>query len=527
MLDILIKDGSVVDGTGRPAFKADVAIAGGRIVAVAPHVTQDAKQVIPASGLHVAPGFIDPHTHSDLTLLYDRRGMSKIRQGVTTEVIANCGVSAAPLAGAAIDETRADAVEYGVNLTWRTMAEYLDQVHKPGVGVNVVPLVGHNTVRGSVLGYDDVQPTPEQQTAMERLVAESMEQGARGLSTGLFYPPGFYAKTDEVIKLARVAARYGGIYATHIRSESDFLVDSVAEAIEIGDKAAIAVEVSHIKIEGYQNWGVMDELLAVLDDGVKRGVRLGCDQYPYVACSTWLGCILPYWAQQGGGKAVARRVADPQIRAGLSRDFVANRSDWDNRSGAREWSEILVVDCPGRREVQGMDVSQIAARDGKDALETAFDLIALSAGAVSAVYFDQTEENVRTLLRHPLVVVGSDGRALAAEGILGQRKVHPRSYGTFPRVLARYVRELAILSLEEAVRKMTAVTAERFGLSGRGTIKEGYWADIAIFDASTVADAATFAEPDRYAIGIPYVIVNGAVTINKEEHTGVLAGQVL
>jgi N-acyl-D-amino-acid deacylase len=271
----------------------------------------------------------------------------------------------------------------------------------------------------------------------------------------------------------------------------------------------------------------MDRLLAVLDDGVKRGVKLGCDQYPYVACSTWLGCILPYWAQQGGGKAVARRVADPEVRAGLISDFAANRSDWDNRSGVREWSEILVVDCPGRRAVQGMDVSQIARKDGKTPLDAALDLIALSEGAVSAVYFDQTEDNVRTLMRHPLVVVGSDGRALSPEGILGKRKVHPRNYGTFPRVLGRYVREQGVLSLEDAVRKMTSMTAARYGLSGRGVVKEGNWADITVFDATRVADAATFSDPDRYAVGIPYVIVNGAVAINKEEHTGVLAGQVL
>jgi N-acyl-D-amino-acid deacylase len=483
--------------------------------------------VIPAAGLHVAPGFSDPHTHSDLTLLYDRRGMSKIRQGVTTEVICNCGMSPAPLAGAAIAEIAADAVEYGVDASWRNMAEYLDHFRKPGVGVNVVPLVGHNTVRGCVLGYDDVQPTAEQQATMERLVAESMEQGAHGLSTGLFYPPGFYAKTDEVVGLARAAARFGGIYASHIRSESDFVIESVIEAIEIGEKAGIRVEIAHIKLEGYQNWGLMDKLLAALDNGVKRGVALGCDQYPYVACSTWLGCILPYWAQQGGGKAVAERVADPAVRKNLTQDFAANRSDWDNRSGVREWSEILIVDCPGRRDVQGMDVSQIAAKDGKDPLETAFDLIALSDGAVAAVYFDQMEQHVRTLMRHPLVVVGSDGRALSPEGVLGQRKMHPRSYGTFPRVLGRYVREHKILSLEDAVRKMTSVTAERYGLTGRGVLKVGNHADITIFDAGRVADAATFAEPDRYAVGIPYVIVNGAVAISQEQHTGALAGHVL
>ena len=362
---------------------------------------------------------------------------------------------------------------------------------------------------------------------MQRVVAESMEQGARGLSTGLFYPPGFYAKTEEVIGLAKVAARYGGIYASHIRSESDLLIESVAEAIEIGEKSGIRVEIAHLKAEGYQNWGLVDKLVATLDDGVKRGVKLGCDQYPYMACSSWLGCILPYWAQQGGHKDVSQRMADPATRAMLAQDFIQNRSDWDNRSGVREWNEILIVNCPGRHEVEGMDVAQIAAKDGKDPLIAAFDLIVVSDGAVGAVYFDQLEENVKTLMRHPLVAVGSDGRAVSPDGVLGERKMHPRYYGTFARVLGRYVREEKVLSLEQAVCKMTSMSAERYGLAGRGVIKAGNWADITVFDASRVKDAATFADPAQYAVGIPYVIVNGAVTIDQEQHTGVLAGQVL
>jgi N-acyl-D-amino-acid deacylase len=527
MLDILIKNGFVVDGSGSPAFPADVAIAGGRIIAVGTSPTQDARRVINAQGLHVAPGFIDPHTHSDLTLLSDRRGMSKVRQGVTTEVICNCGSSPAPVRGAAVAEIDAQAAREGVPVSWRSMAEYLDQFRKGGVGMNVVPLVGHNTVRGCVLGFDDVQPSPAQQADMERLVADSMEQGARGLSTGLFYPPGFYAKIDEVIGLAKAAARYGGIYASHVRSESDLLIEAVSEAIEIGEKAGLRVEVAHVKLEGYQNWGGIDKLLAVMDEGVRRGVRLGFDQYPYVACSSWLGCILPYWAQQGGNKAVGERMRHAGTRAILTKDFAEHPSDWDNRSGVREWSEILIVNCPGRQEVEGTDVAEIARQDGKDALQEAFDLIAVSEGAAAAVYFDQLEDNVRTLMQHPLVVVGSDGRAVSQDGVFGERKMHPRYYGTFPRVLGRYVREENILTLEQAVRKMTSVTAERFGLTGRGMIRTGNWADVVIFDAGRVIDAATFADPAQYAVGIPHVIVNGALTIDTERHTGVLAGQVL
>jgi len=527
MLDILIKNGFVVDGTGKPAFKADVGIAEGRISIVAEGIEQEAKRTIQAQGLHLAPGFIDPHTHSDLTLLADPRAESKIRQGVTTEVIGNCGFSPAPLLGAAVEEVRAEAELLGIDVTWTSMAEYLEHLRSPGTAVNVMPLVGHNTVRGSVLGFDDVQPTTEQQAEMERLVAEAMEQGARGLSTGLFYPPGFYAHTEEVIGLARVAARRGGIYASHIRNESDRLLEAIAEAIEIAEQAEIRVEVAHLKLSGYQNWKGADRLLASLEDARSRGVRVGCDQYPYAASATWLAAILPYWAQTGGAKAVAERLSDPEVRALLRKDWEENRAEWEDRGGMHDWTDLLITDCDPRPDVQGKNIAEIADAEGKDPLEAAFDLIVVSEGQVECVCFGQLEDNVRTLMRHPLVVVGSDGSALAPHGVLGQRKPHPRSYGTFPRVLGRYVREEKVLSLEEAVKKMTSVTAERFGLSDRGVIREGAWADLVLFDPQTVADRATFTDPHQYPVGIPCVIVNGVVVIDQGQHTGALPGQVL
>jgi len=527
MLDILIKNSVVVDGTGKPAFKADVGIAAGRIAVVAEGIEQKAKRTMEAQGLHLAPGFIDPHTHSDLTLLVDPRAESKIRQGVTTEVIGNCGSSPAPLLGAAVEEVRAEAKSVGLDVTWASMAEYLERLRKPGTAVNVVPLVGHNTVRGAVLGLDDVQPTPEQQAEMERLVAQTMEQGARGLSTGLFYPPGFYARTEEVIGLARVAARCGGIYATHIRSETNRLFEAVAEAIEIGKQAEIQVQISHVKLEGYRNWEGADRLLAMLEDARLRGVRVGCDQYPYTAGVSWLAYILPYWAQAGGAKAVGERLSDPEVRARLRKDWEENRAEWEDRGGMRDWTDILITDCVPRPDVQGKNMAEIAADEGKDPLETALDLIVVSEGQVECVCFGQLEDNVRILMRHPLVVVGSDGDALAPYGVLARSKPHPRYYGTFPRVLGRYVREEKVLSLEEAVKKMTSVTAERFGLSHRGVIREGAWADLVLFNAQTVADRATFTDPHQYPAGIPYVVVNGVVVIDQGQHTGALPGQVL
>jgi N-acyl-D-amino-acid deacylase len=527
MLDILIKNGTVVDGTGAAPFGADVGIAGGRIAVMAKGVSQEAARTIDARHLHVAPGFIDPHSHSDFPLLADPRAQSKIRQGVTTEVIGNCGYTPAPLKGAAIEEVSDKAKTFGLDITWRTMGEYLERLSNPGTALNVVPLVGHNAVRGSVVGFGDVRPTPDQQAEMERMVEEAMEQGARGLSTGLYYPPGYYARTEEVIGLARAAARHGGIYASHIRSESDLLLAAIEEAIEIGQAADIAVEIAHVKLEGYRNWQNIDRLLALLDDVQARGLRVGCDQYPYVACNTWLAGILPYWAQAGGYRAVAERLRNPDIRAQLRQDWDENRADWDNRSGVRDWTEVVVSDSWNRLDLLGRSIAEIAEEQGKDPLETCFDLIVTSEGLISCVWFTQREDIVQALMRHPLVVVGSDGSSLNPEGMPGQRKVHPRNFGTFARVLGRYVREEQVLSLEEAVKKMTSVTAERFGLTGRGVVREGAWADLTLFDAQTVVDTATFAGPHQYPEGIPYVLVNGKLVLDQGEHTGELPGRLL
>ncbi|MGC9334206.1 MAG: N-acyl-D-amino-acid deacylase family protein [Anaerolineae bacterium] len=527
MLDILIQGGTVVDGTGEPAFRADVGVAQGRIVALAAGIDQEAARVINAQGLHVAPGFVDPHTHSDLTLLVDPKAESKIRQGVTTEIVGNCGFSPAPVQRAAVDEVRADAEPLGLEVRWRSMEQYLAQMRKPGTALNVVALIGHNTVRGSVVGYADVQPSPEQQAAMEQVVTTAMAEGARGLSTGLFYPPGNYARTPEVVGLAQAAARLGGVYASHIRSESDGVLAAVAEAIEIGEQAQGQIEISHLKLSGYRNWHQIDRLVSLLDKVQSRGVPVGCDQYPYNASSSWLACMLPYWAQAGGAKAVADRLREPEVRTLLTRDYVENPGAWEDRGGMRYWKDVVVSDCETRPEVLGKSIAEIAENESTDPLQTALDLIIASEGQVACVWFDQLEENVQTLMRHPLVVIGSDGYALSPQGVLGRSKPHPRSYGTFPRVLGRYVREEKVMSLTEAVRKMTSTPAERFGLADRGVVRKGAWADLVLFDADTVADRATFTDPHQYPEGIPFVIVNGRLVIDQGNHTGALPGQVL
>ena len=527
MFNLVISGGTVVDGTGAPAFKADVGVAEGRVALVAGRIEQEAARVIDARGLHVAPGFIDPHTHSDLTLLADPLAQSKVRQGVTTEVIGNCGYSPAPVVGAALDEVTADAAPLDVRVTWSTMAGYFGSLVHQGISVNVVALVGHNTVRGCVLGYGDRQPSAEEQAAMERLTERALDEGARGVSTGLFYPPGFYAGTDEVVGLARRTAVRGGVYASHIRSEGDAVLEAVAEALAIGERSGAFVEISHLKLSGPRNPGMLDRLFTLLDEGVQSGVHFGCDQYPYAASSTWLIAMLPYWAQAGGAAVVARRLADPAVRTRLRRDWDEDRDGWKDRSGVDSWTKIVVSDCRVRPDVAGKSIAEIAVADGADPLETALDLIAISDGQVDCVWLDQSEDNVRAILCHPLVVVGSDGEAMSADSPVGGGQPHPRSYGTFPRVLARYVREQRALSLEEAVRKMTSLTAARFGLTDRGVVCAGARADLVVFDADRVADRATFDEPRRYPDGVPYVIVNGVPVVDEGQHTGMRPGRVL
>jgi N-acyl-D-amino-acid deacylase len=527
MLDLLVKNAEIIDGTGVPAYKADVGISEGRIILIAADIEQEAGRIIQADDLHLAPGFIDPHMHSDITLLVNRKAESSIHQGVTTEVIGNCGFSPAPLYGDAIEGILALSSGLDIEFNWKSMGEYLDRLRKPGTALNVVPLVGHNTVRSAVLGNDDVEPTPGQQVEMESLVAEAMEQGARGMSTGLFYPPGCYSRIKEVIQLAKVAAQQGGIYVSHIRSESDQVLESTQEAVEIGVQAGIPVQFSHVKISGHRNWDMIDELIVLLESDNARDAQLGCDQYPYHASSTFLYSILPYWAQEGGGKTIAGRMVVERTRDLLKKDWEENQVEWDDRSGVADWDGILITGCPSRPEIMGMTVAEIASQDGVDPLDAALDLISLDNAQAAVVYFDQSEDIVRKLMRNPIVGVGSDSLGTSPYGVLGQRGAHPRGYGTFPRVLGRYVREENLLSLEEAVRKMTSFPAERFNLIDRGVIREGAWADIVLFDAETVSDNATFTQPHQYPEGVPYVIVNGEVVISQGEHTGALPGQVL
>lgn len=527
MADILIRNAEIVDGTGAPRYRGDVRISGEKIEAIAPNLPADGREEIDASGLCLAPGFVDPHTHSDMTLLVDSKAESKIRQGVTTEVVGNCGSSPAPLIGAALEESRAEMDEYGLAPEWTDMAGYVDQLLSRGVALNVVPLVGHNTVRGAVLGYGDVQPDEDQLKAMQDLTRQAIRQGAKGMSTGLYYPPGFYAKTPEVIAVARAAAEEGGLYASHIRSESDTLFEAVDEAIEIGKGAGIDVQISHLKLEGEHNFAGADRLLEKIERANDGRNVVNCDQYPYVASNTWLAACLPNWAQAGGGKAVAARLKDEKIRAELRADYMKNKLDWDNRSGVTRWDQILLSNVPGREELNGKTLAEAAEVMGVDGLDALFDLIRDTDANVWAAYFDQLEENVQKLMQYERLMTSSDGSALAVSGPLGKGNPHPRNFGTFPRVLGRYVRELGVLSLEKAIHKMTQLPATMFRLAGRGVIREGAYADLVLFDPQTVIDRSTFGDSKQYPAGIPWVIVNGVPVIVRGEHSGRLPGKVV
>ncbi|MBN1315311.1 MAG: D-aminoacylase [Anaerolineales bacterium] len=527
MLDICIKNGLLIDGTGKPGFKADVGVSSGRIVLIEDEIEIESELTIPAGGLVVSPGFIDPHSHSDLTLLIDPRAESKIRQGVTTEITGNCGDSAAPLVGTARDELLKMVEPYHLDVTWSRFDEYLDRLRSPGIALNVASLVGHNTIRGCVLGYDDVQPSPDELEKMKHLAAEAMSGGARGLSSGLIYPPGLYARAEEVIELARTVAEHDGIYASHVRNESDKLLEAVDEAIEIGEKAGIRVEISHLKLEGYRNWEGADRLLEKIDRANQRCTPVAADQYPYNASSTWLGSILPAWLQAGGSETITKRLEDPGMRESLIQDYNQNLAEWENRGCMHDWSDVIISNITQRPELQGKTILEIANDWNQAPIETALDLIVMSEASAGCIFISQMEENVEKLMQHPSVSIGSDGEALSIEGLLSQSHPHPRSFGAFPRVLGRYVREKKMLSLETAVKKMTSQTAGWFGLKGRGVIAENAWADLVLFDPNEIIDAATFTEPHCYPKGIPYVIVNGRIVIERGEHSGVLPGMIL
>jgi len=531
MYEVLIRNGRVVNGTGNPWFRADLAIEKGRIAAIGRLADEPADIVIDAEGLVVCPGFIDMHSHSDLTLLINPLAESKVRQGVTTEVTGNCGSSAAPLNDLLREEilrTVPMVREAGLELTWSTLGEYGRLLEERGISLNVAPLVGNANLRVLALGFENRPPTQDELEQMKRILAQAMKEGAFGMSTGLIYPPSCYADTKELVELARVVAEYGGIYATHIRGEGATLIQAVREAIEIGEKAGVPVEISHHKASGRANWGRVRQTLRMMEEARERGVDVTCDVYPYTAGSTGLDALLPAGAYEGGVEKLLERLRDPEARRKIREEMMRS---WEDRGpdtlGAPEWSCIMISYCRGHPELEGRTIEEIARERNVDPFDLVFDLLIEEEASVGIVLFTMCEEDMRRVLVHPLSMIGSDSSARAPYGVLGKGKPHPRTYGTFPRILGRYVREERLLTLEEAIRKMTSLPAQKLGLRDRGVIHEGAWADLVILDPERVIDQATYQDPHRYPVGIEYVLVNGVIVIEREKHTKALPGRVL
>ncbi|HYR78102.1 MAG TPA: D-aminoacylase [Pyrinomonadaceae bacterium] len=527
--DLIIQNGRVIDGSGRPAFNADVAIKGDRIARVGNLGGARAKRTIDARGQIVAPGFIDMLGQSESFLLIDPRAMSKVMMGVTTEITGE-GESIAPLNDRILKEQEDFNRRYKLTVDWQTLGQYFNRLEKQGSGVNLGTFVGATQIREYVIGYDDRPPTPAELEQMRKLVADAMKDGALGVSTSLQYVPARFAKTDEIVELAKVAHQYGGIYITHQRSEANAIDDSMKEVFEIARRANIPAEIWHFKTAYKKNWGRMPEMLRRIEAARRQGLKITANVYPYVAGSTSLSACLPPWALEGGTDRMIARLKDPQTRARLKREITTDARDWENiYLGSGGPSGILIGSVTNRdlETWQGKRLSEIAAAQNKDPLDALLDFIIADHGQTGAIFFMMQESDMQAALKSPFVSICTDSGARATDGPLAGSKSHPRGWGTYPRILGRYVRDQHLMPLEFAIRKMTGLPASNVGLRNRGLLREGYFADITIFDPKTVIDRATFEEPNQYPVGINFVVVNGQIEVDQGRRTPALAGRVL
>jgi dihydroorotase/N-acyl-D-amino-acid deacylase len=527
--DLLIRNGLVVDGSGRPGYRADLAIKGDRIVQIGKLKNVAGVREIDAAGLVVAPGFIDMLGQSETYVLIDPRAMSKVMMGVTTEVTGE-GESIAPVNDRLIKEQEDFNKRYNLTIDWRTLDEYFKRLEKQGAGVNVATFVGATQLREYVVGFDNRPPTAAELEQMKQLVAGAMKDGALGVSTSLQYVPARFAKTNELVELAKVARQYGGIYATHQRSEANALDESLAEVFQIARQAQIPVEIWHLKTAYKKNWGRMPEVLAKIKRARAEGLDITADIYPYIAGSTSLSACLPPWALEGGTEKMLSRLKDSAIRERLKKEIQTDSKDWENiYLGSGGASGVLIGSVVNREldAMQGKRLSQIAEEQGKDPLDALFDLILADHGQTGAIFFMMSEDDMRTAMQAPFVSFCTDSGARANDGPLAGSKSHPRGWGSYPRILGRYVRDEHLLTLSQAVHKMTGLPAKRVGLRDRGLLLAGSYADITIFDPKTVIDRATFETPNQHPDGIKYVIVNGQVSVDDGKRTSILAGRPL
>jgi N-acyl-D-amino-acid deacylase len=527
--DLVITNGHIIDGTGSPWYSGDIGIRDGRIAAIGNLSAAAHKRALDAKGRVVAPGFVDMLGQSEATILVDPRLPSKIYQGITTEITGEGG-SAAPLNDAIITADRAGYEHYKINPDWRTFRQYFSRLGKQGMGINLASYVGATQVRRMVLGDADVQPTPEQLDKMKALVRDAMRDGAVGVSTSLMYAPAPYAKTEEIIALASEASKFGGIYATHMRNESDSVLESIDEAVRIGREARIPVEIWHFKVAGKANFGHMPELVARVNKARAEGVDVEADTYAYTAWFNSMSAFVPAWAHDGGDAKLIERLKDPATRARIRKDMETPSKDWDN-----EWDEISgpqdvmisVVQNPALKKFQGKRLTEVAIALNQDPMDALFDLLIEDKAFTECAVFGMSEPDVALALQQPWVSVDNDSSGTSPEGILGEEHPHPRAYGTFPRILRKYVREEKKLTLEEAIRKFSALPAQRMRLTDRGVLKLGMWADVVVFDPETVRDVATFDDPNRLSEGMEYVLINGVPVVENGKMTGALPGKVL
>jgi N-acyl-D-amino-acid deacylase len=527
--DLVITHGHIIDGTGSPWYSGDIGIRAGRIVAIGDLAKAPSKRTIDAQGKVVAPGFIDMLGQSELTILVDPRLPSKIYQGITSEITGEGG-SAAPLNDSIVQNDKLAFAHYKITPDWRTFREYFARLEKQGMGINLASYVGATQVRRMVLGDADVQPTPAQLEQMKALVRDAMRDGAVGVSTSLEYAPAPYAKTEEIIALAAEAAPFGGIYATHMRSEGDSVMESIDESVRIGREAHIPVEIWHLKVAGKNNWGKMPEVVAKINAARAAGADVTANTYAYPAWSNSLSAFVPPWAHDGGDAKLIERLKDPATRARIRKDLLTPSKEWDN-----EWDEIpgpqAVIICavqnPNLLPLQGKTLAEIAKLQNKDPMDALFDLLIEDKAFTGIAAFGMSEPDVALALKQPWVSIDNDSSGTSPEGLLGQEHPHPRAYGTFPRVLRKYVREEKKLTLEDAIRKFSALPAQRMRLTDRGVLKSGMWADVVIFDSNTIRDLATFDKPNQLSEGMEYVLVNGVPVIDGGKMTGALPGKVL
>jgi N-acyl-D-amino-acid deacylase len=527
--DLVIANGHIIDGTGSPWYAGDLGVKAGHVAAIGNLSKATRKQTIDAHGMIVAPGFIDMLGQSELSVLVEPRLPSKIFQGITTEITGE-GNSIAPLNDAILEEAQPALDHYQIKGDWRTFRDYFARVEKQGIGINMGHYIGATTVREMVIGYGNRQPTADELKKMQGLVAESMEQGALGLSTSLQYPPAPYAHTDELIALATTASQYGGVYSTHMRSEGNAEMAALEETFRIGEQAHIPIEIFHLKVSGRSNWGKAPQVIASIEAARARGIDVAADTYAYTAWENSFSAFIPPWAHDGGTAALIARLKDPATRARIRKDMLTPSMEWDNEWLAIKGPQDILITAVVNQDLagyQGKRVSEIAQAWHEDPIDTICDFLIKDLAATSVAVFGMDEPDVRLILKQPWVSIDNDAQGASIEGILGGEHPHPRAYATFPRILHKYVRDEHLLSLSDAIRKFSALPAQREHLIDRGVLKQGMWADVVVFDAATIHEVASYEDPNRLSIGMQYVLVNGVPVISSGKMTGALPGQIL